>query len=383
MLAPSSGETKVHHAPNLTVHLVSANGGPPNHGPGTLMQRFIRLNQVCVKYAKNLLVEYNQRPDIIHCHEWHGFPAAQQLRELFKIPVVATVHLLQHPVQGSWGVMTPPEIIKQERELCRGADALITVSNSMVNLIRTTHQTPSQKLEMVYNGLDPGPFMKSIMSPEELCKLRESFATRDEKIIIFAGRLCPQKGIYELLASAARVIKRRPNVRYLVAGEPDFAPDTWTVARLRQMMKEMFPNQASVWEKVIILGKITRTRLADLYQVADIAIVPSLYEPFGYAAIEAMAAGLPVIATEVGGLAEIIRNNETGLLVPVHARDHGPHLLNVERLTSAQLELLQDEQKARRLARAGQQHVINTFSLVKMAQQTLAVYRRYARATSE
>lgn len=377
VFAPSNSATRIYREPNITVHMVAGKANTPNRSVPSWRLKFNRLNSVCVSYASNLINNSTLRPDIIHCHEWHCFPAANQLRQMFKIPVIGTVHLLQHPVQSWWGVETPLEIVNQERQFCRSADALITVSDSMLKLIRSTHQTPATQINRVYNGMDPRPFANSLTTPEELHRLRAKYALPHEKIIIFAGRLSPQKGIYGLFDSVAQVIKQWPNVRYLVAGEPDF-DDAWSIERITQTMEVMFPQYVNVSDKITILGKVSRADLAQLYHVADAAIVPSIYEPFGYAAIEAMAAGVPVIATAVGGLAEIIQDQVTGLLVPVHSRSDGPSVIDAEKLTAAQLLLLSDETRAKQLGRAGQDHAIANFSLKKMVDETYKVYQRYA-----
>lgn len=377
VFAPSDFETKIYREPNITVHMVGGRASKPIQGVPSWRLKFNRLNSLCVSYASKLLTSSISRPDIIHCHEWHGFPAAKQLRQMFKIPVIGTVHLLQHPVQSWWGVETPLEIVNQERQFCRSADALITVSESMLKLIMSTHKTPATQINFVYNGMDPWPFTNSTMGIEELQQFRAKYALPHEKIILFAGRLSPQKGIYELFESVAQVIKERPDVRYLVAGEPDF-DDAWSIERITQTMKVMFPHYLNASDKLTILGKVSRADLAQLYHVADVAIVPSIYEPFGYAAIEAMAAGVPVVATAVGGLAEIIQDGATGLLVPVHRTSSGPSIVDVDQLTSAQLQLLSDETRAKQIGRAGQDHVIRNFSLKKMADETYKVYQRYA-----
>jgi glycosyltransferase involved in cell wall biosynthesis len=378
VFAPSNSGTRIHREPNITIHMVAGIAGAPNQSGPSWRLKFNRLNSICVSYASNLIKNSNFRPDIIHCHEWHGFPAAKQLRQMFKIPVIGTVHLLQHPVQSSWGVETPLEIVNQEKQFCRNADALITVSESMLTLIMSTHSTPAAQLNLIYNGMDPRPFANSTMSVEEPRKLRAKYALPHEKIVIFAGRLSPQKGIYSLFESVRQLIKQWPNVRYLVAGEPDISSETWSVERITETMRAMFPQYHSVAEKLTILGKVARAELAQLYHVADIAIVPSIYEPFGYAAIEAMAAGVPVVATAVGGLPEIIQDQVTGLLVPVQTSSTGPTVVDVEKLTAAQLLLLKEAKLAKRLGRAGQDHAINTFGLQQMVEKTYKVYQRYA-----
>src|SRR5262249_32857074 len=102
----------------------------------------------------------------------------------------------------------------------------------------------------------------------------------------------------------------------------------------------------------------------------------SVYEPFGYAAVEAMAAGVPVIASRAGGLAEIIQDGVNGLLVPVHVSDDGLHRVDVGELAAAQIRLLRDPALAQRISRAGRQNVANTFNVEAMTAATIRVYKQ-------
>jgi glycosyltransferase involved in cell wall biosynthesis len=199
--------------------------------------------------------------------------------------------------------------------------------------------------------------------------LRQTVAPNQDKIILFAGRLTPQKGITALFKAAEIVIREYPHVRYLLVGEPDYPAAVDMLDSLKQKHRR-------VMEKTKLLGKLPREQVALLYQIADLAVVPSVYEPFGYAATEAMAAGVPIVATRVGGLAEIIEDARSGLLVPVFEQETGLHEVDVEALALAQLRVLRDEALAQRLSAAGQERVRTKFSLERMVSGTLTVYRQ-------
>ncbi|HEV2863951.1 MAG TPA: glycosyltransferase family 4 protein [Pyrinomonadaceae bacterium] len=374
VLAPSKFKRTVNDGPNVTVHFFSNEASAPD--PAAAMQWFIDLNKNCVLEARRLIVKGGLRPDVIHCHDWLNFPAAYQLGKLYKIPVVGTVHLLQNPIVKWWGDSPQAEIVKQERDLCRKSDALITVSRSMRELITGTHGISEGQVHVVYNGMDVQHFTKPRMTAAERDELRRSFAAPGDKIVIYAGRLTPQKGIPALIESAARVMGERKDVHYVIAGAPDFTQELWDAARITEEARKMFSGFFHDWDRLHMVGRISRERLAALYEISDVAVVPSLYEPFGYAAVEAMAAGLPVIASEVGGLAEIVLEGETGLLVPVSENEAGWHEVDVEKLCAANHALLGDPELRARMGRAGRRRVLSEFNSDRMAAATLDVYRR-------
>lgn len=357
---------------NITVHMVSIRDLPPDSLRGSVFQTARICNNHILLRGRTIIANQKQPPQIIHCHDWLSFSAAHQLGRMFGIPVVATVHLLYDPLFRWWEAKVEDGIVREERALCRGADAVITVSNSMRDIIRAVHSVPDDKLHVVYNGTDAKPFMKEAFNPDEITKLRQSLAPANEKIVMFAGRISLQKGISALIESASQVVAQNDHVRYVVAG----GYDNWSAEQITQAYKELYPKQDRLWNKLKFLGMVSREHLAMLYQVADIAIVPSIYEPFGYAATEAMAAGLPVIASAVGGLAEIVLHGETGLLVPVHESETVAHRVDVEGLTGAQIALLNNEPMARRMGQAGRQRALSEFNLERMIQSSIQVYQK-------
>jgi glycosyltransferase involved in cell wall biosynthesis len=359
--------TKLHQS-NCVVHFLSPVDSCPETIQPSLVQRILTFNDDLVRQGKTLISENNQRPHIIHFHDWFTFSAAHALGQMFDIPVVGTIHMLQEPIVRYWGITPNEEVVQVEKELFQRADLLITVSQSLRQIIQTTHQTPDHQIRVIYNGMNPQPFVNPSLSPSAINKLRRTITQTNEKIILYAGRLNPQKGILALIDSASLVIEQFSNVCYLIVGEIDSLEFLQTIRNRLQL----YPVLAG---KVKMLGKLSRKKLATLYKIADIAVVPSIYEPFGYAALEAMAAGVPVVASCIGGLTEILQHGQSGVLVPVHLHDSGMYLVDVEKLASAQLQLLQNEAMARQIGKRGQQHVLNTFNLEDMVQATLQVYK--------
>ena len=276
---------------------------------------------------------------------------------------------LSEPAERWWGQTPDPEIVLQEEELFGQARTLISVSRYIRDLIRDCYSASDHQIHVIHNGLDVQQFIRQDLKDDEIQKLRRAIAEPGQKVVLFAGRLHPMKGISSLLASAAKVLKSDPNVRYVLVGEPDSRD-------FRQTINRQFQQYPILEGKVKMLGRVPRHQLAILYRAADIFLMPSLYEPFGWVAIEAMAAGLAVISVNAGGPAEIVKHGETGLLVPIHASQTGPHEVDVEQLAEAQLALLRDGALAKRFGNNGRERVLTTFNLEKMIRSTVDVYRQ-------
>jgi glycosyltransferase involved in cell wall biosynthesis len=237
----------------------------------------------------------------------------------------------------------------------------------MRSIVQHTYGIPDCKITVVYNGMDVKAFSNANISAQQLSRLREAVAPSGEKIVLFAGRLNPQKGVSAIFESIPRVLECYPGVKYLFAGEPDSQD---FAAKLR----EMLDKNPIVKSKTLLLGKLSRPRLAALYKIAAVALVPSVYEPFGYAAIEAMAARVPLVATAAGGLAEIVENERTGLSVAVYVEENGSRTVDVAGLASATNRLLDDREFAHQMALAAEERAHEVFGLENMIRATRAVY---------
>jgi glycosyltransferase involved in cell wall biosynthesis len=370
LLAPTTGEPKTYCEGGVKVHLVSPSAATcESVSKSSPVQGVLVVNNDLIAYGESLIASEAPRPDVIHFHDWYTYKAASEFRRRFDIPIVGTSHSTSEPIVRWWGEVPDDEIVREERSMYHNTDALITVSQSMSTLMQAAYEIPAHKIHVVHNALDLQAFTQPQLKPDKLRLLRQTIAAPGEKIVLFAGRLTVQKNIAGVYASAARVIAEYPNVCYVLAGEPDSLNSSEVVENLKQ-------RYANLKDQIKLLGRVPRKYLALLYQVADLALVPSIYEPFGYAGIEAMAAGVPVIATQVGGLAEIITHDETGLLVRVHATVEGTHQVDTEELAAAQLLLLRDEKKAEQLGAAGRRRVMGNFNIERMIQSTLEVYQQ-------
>jgi len=354
----------------VCVHFLQFPLAGRNHQYDLDLCELVLLNRKLADHARQFFVD-KQPPDIIHAHEWIEFGCAELLRADFDGPVVVTNHSVY-----AWMLenLTPhPEseqVIGHERHASRQADKVIAVSRSIKQEIVSRYRLEDSQVDVVLNGLNA-----DIFDPEraqaELDSEREKIGLGRDKLVVFAGRLTVQKGVSALLRSAMKVLQQRDDVRYAIAGklEPGGYSDFLT---------NMVSGHPKLKSRTIFLGRVSRERLAALYGLATLVVVPSIYEPFGYAAVEPMAAGKAVIATNTGGLAEIIEDGKSGLLVPLLRRNAGIGSwdVDVSELVSAKLRILDDPELARRLGACARERALSFFNVDRMVQGTIETYNK-------
>jgi glycosyltransferase involved in cell wall biosynthesis len=357
-------------ADRFRVHRVPRRARPPNSGEPSEADPAVTLlldNEDVERLARSLVASGYQ-PDVIHCHDFFLIPAALRLKESWKVPLIVTVHFLFEPMMRWFGQPLIPGIAELEQAMCGNADAVITVSRSMARLLEQTHHLEADTVRVIYNGFDARDFGGN--SAEATSLDPAASGGPGERVIVFVGRIARQKGIRELLQSAETVLAEYPTVQYVLAG-----PTPLLEVSYRNELLALIEGSERLSTQVSLVGKLPRPELRQLYRRAEMALVPSLYEPFGYAATEAMAMGVPVIASDSGGLAEIVQHGESGLLVPTHRSFDDRIELEVAALATAQLALLRRPEEARRLGRRGQERVRTAFSLDGMLLETAEVYR--------
>ena len=168
--------------------------------------------------------------------------------------------------------------------------------------MKTYFQVPVDKVDIVPNGVDTAPF--DALEAEDLAEFRARWASRDERIVFFVGRLVYEKGAHLIVQAAPRVLAEIPQTKFVIAGTGGLGD------QLRQRVQEL-----GIADQVNIAGFVSDDDRNRLLKVADAAVFPSLYEPFGIVALEAMAARCPVIVSSVGGLAEVVQHHVTGTTV--------------------------------------------------------------------
>ena len=212
------------------------------------------------------------------------------------IPYVTTIHATEHGRHQGW-VDKPPQsdIHAIERWMANRADSVITCSHYMRGHAADIYDIDERRITVIPNGIDPA----DLRPVDDLNALRLQFAQPEEKLVLLVGRLVYEKGFQLAFDALPEVIEKVPGVRFLVAGSGTHE------AELKAQAERL-----GLSEHGVFLGWIGDDALHSLYRIADLCVVPSLYEPFGLVALEAMASGCPCIVADTGGLREVVPAGE-------------------------------------------------------------------------
>ena len=313
---------------------------------GDLVARMASANHQIVQLAAQL---DTWRPDVVHAHDWLVAWAGDTLRALWGIPLVATIHATE---RGRHGGHLPPgmpaAINAAEWWLTYQAREVICCSRFMAREVVDGFDLPLDKLHLVPNGVDPRLWAPATPN-----------GAGREPLVLAWGRVQYEKG-FQVLASAIALLRQRvPGIHCVIAGRGSYLPDLQSHIDLE-----------GVSDIVQLAGFVPDTDLRTLLHRAGCAVIPSLYEPFGIVALEAMAAGAPTIVARTGGLAEILDGTGAGLLFEPGS---------AEELASAIEKVLTDPAAASALTSASADLLGKHYSWDAIAVSTLAVYAQTLR----
>jgi glycosyltransferase involved in cell wall biosynthesis len=282
----------------LTVHRVPVSA----FGSADFVGEAILTNQVLASYCLGL-IEHDGPFDLIHNHDWLTAQAAKTLKLDNRLPMVATVHATERGRGRGSLVGTQANTINEiEWELTFEAWRVIACTEYMRYELGAYFQTPSDKVDVIPNGVNTLAF--DALEGVDLSEFRANWAMPEEKIVFHVGRIVYEKGIETLIRSVPAVLANVPEARFIIAGRgPELEAMRGLIASMHLEHKMVMPGFVSTED---------RNRL---FKVADCAVFPSLYEPFGIVALEGMAARVPVVVSEVGGLKEVVTHGETGITV--------------------------------------------------------------------
>jgi D-inositol-3-phosphate glycosyltransferase len=291
------------------VHIVAGPQKPiPVAQVGDYLDEFV---QGVLTFAQNAGIQY----DLIHSHYWLSGLVAEKLREVWRIPIVHMFHTLGHMknrIALDDTQRAPQARIDGEKHVMTIADRLIAATPAEEAQFQWLYGTDMSKVVTIPPGVDLERFHHI---PKNKAKTSVGIPIEHQNIM-FAGRIEPLKGIDTLLRAMALIQKCQPhaveNVCVAIIGGDPWADDPDDeMKRLQQMRQEL-----DIYNLVTFLGAKDQNVLPNYYAAAEMVIMPSHYESFGMVALEAMAIGTPVIASEVGGLAFLIQDGVNGFHVP-------------------------------------------------------------------
>ncbi len=291
------------------------------------------------EFVDGMLAQTEARYDVLHSHYWLSGAVARELRRHWGAPIVHMFHTLgemKNAVAQRVGERETARRIGVEAEIARFADALVAATPVEEDQLVQLYGADSARIHVISPGVDT-----ELFHPIPAAHAKERIGLcEDCCIILFVGRIEPLKGIDNLLRAIAQVVEERPVLREglvvpIVGGDLDRICEDDEMVRLQELREEL-----GIGDVVTFLGAKDQDTLQNYYAAAEMVVMPSDYESFGMVALEAMACGTPVIASDVGGLTFLVRHERTGYHVP--ARD--PAAL-AARIT----QLLTDEGLRRRI----------------------------------
>jgi D-inositol-3-phosphate glycosyltransferase len=269
-----------------------------------------------VEGIKAFAAEKGIHYDIIHSHYWMSGLAAESLSDAWGgTPIVHMFHTLgemKNRIAQSDEERESPERIAGEKRVLGRVDRVVTATLAERTQLRFLYKADDRKLITIPPGVDTSHFYPI---PSDEAKAFIGLKP-DTRMILFVGRIEPLKGV-DTLIRAMSCLKLMDNNRpvdlAIIGGEPDVSPEQRTseMARLQKLCDEL-----AMGRTVIFLGKRGQDTLPYYYSAAEVLVMPSHYESFGMVALEAMACGTPVIASEVGGLGFLVQNGKTGYTIP-------------------------------------------------------------------
>jgi len=238
--------------------------------------------------------------DLIHAHDWLVEEAGRKLAKLFQIPLLATIHATEYGRNHGLYNELQRYIHGLEKQLTNEAKLVITCSRYMAHEVSSLFELPSARVRVIPNGVNPAGLGEAGQAG---CEDR---GEQDRApVILFFGRLVPEKGVQVLLESMPRLVKRVPGVRLLVAGRGPYEE------HLRSLSGRLGIN-----DRVSFIGFVNDDGLSGILEQSRVAAFPSIYEPFGIVVLEAMAAGVPVVVSDTGGLQDIVEHGVDGYKAP-------------------------------------------------------------------
>ncbi len=292
--------------------------------------------------------------DVICSHGWEGSVAASTGQRVFGCPFVVTLHGTQVGRIGGKGTREDIYVADMEKWACERAERVIVPSRFVRREVQERYGVPAEKVSVIPGGVGQETFEARV----DVEEFREMFAAPTEPLVLFAGRLAPEKGPDLLLRAAPRVLRSSPGVRFVLAGDGPMK---------ESLLGEI--EKQGLAERVRLAGPLGPTVMGALYRVADLMVVPSRYEAFGIGALEAVAWGIPVLAGSSGGLPELAEKVGSAVIQPINPEDSS-------HFASAIVDNLKTPPKERPIRTFGGGRIPRELTWREAAIRSIEVYQR-------
>jgi glycogen synthase len=336
------------------VHVVRVSEAPPVIPFADLVPWVLAFNNRVQAVATRLGRSHDF--DLIHAHDWLVAYAAAGLKEALDLPLVATIHATEYGRHQGWLPGPMNKLIHQvEWWLSYEARRVIVCSRYMRDQVEEIFLLPEEKVDVVPNGVAVRDFA---LPDDEVAAFRRTLVGPRTRLVLFAGRLEYEKGVQVVLEGLQQVRAAVGPVKFLVAGIGTYSEE------LRRQVRKL-----GLRHHVRFTGFLEDHDLRLHYAAADVAVAPSIYEPFGLVAVEAMACGTPVVVGDTGGLREIVSGG--------HGLSFTPQ--DPDQLAARLIEVLTDGDLAARLVERGRRRISSRYDWRAVADATVQVYARAIR----
>ncbi|MEJ2125962.1 MAG: glycosyltransferase family 4 protein [Candidatus Bathyarchaeota archaeon] len=291
--------------------------------------------------------------DVMHVHDWLAAFSGISFKHYLKKPIILTMHSTE--VGRAQGLHSPDSFSINGIEwwATYEADRVIVCSHSMKDEICNHFNLPREKVDIIPNAIDASKYDV----PVDRGAVRQRYGVGwGEKLILCVGRLVPQKGVEYFIRAIPLIAKKYPEAKFIIVGEG------WS----RDLLEEEARASGHA-NKITFTGFASDKQVIELMTSADTLVVPSIYEPFGIVALEGMATGVPVVASRVGGLAEVIDHDKTGIFV---------YPRSPESLAWGIDKVLSDPDNAKMLTKNAKEKLHKAYSWEAVAMKTVEVYKK-------
>lgn len=287
-----------------------------------------------------------------HCIMWRDF-VTDDFDEFYRMDTA---------FQNCQPLKKPHPKVFREKILYESVDHFITVTTKAKKSLEFFYDIPSEKITTIRNGLDVKVEVEKRLGKEEALRVRYGIGSTD-KVILYVGRLSKRKGVIDLTVGFESFLEKYPteNIKLILIGDGDYG----------QILKAC----RKYWSQIILTGPLNKDEIYNFYTLANIGIIPSYIEQCSYTAIEMMMFSLPVIVSDIDGLAEMVQS-DSGLKIPVRFNKEKDTFLDLEKLHQSIFYLLNNKHEAVKMAGNASQNALKLFSSDGMIKKTIGLYRK-------